>query len=304
MRLSWWYRLPLALVFVFVAGAAGPARAAVAGPSAPPSPVEPCQIDELQVPSMPDPLPIVTAPGQVDTIPATLRNPTSATFSDAYFDLQLVVPPGTADPGSAPVMSWSIDGAPHALSLRWFRPPAPQAPYWYSYGIPLPTLAAGSTHPMAFQASFHADNPTGFYSVSLIVSARACGVLALGANYRIAFDYYTGCCLAGNGGSSSGGSSSRGTGAGRPPTTPSSPPISAAPSVSQAPPPPMPTDTGGPAPATPSSTPASAPTQALRASTRPLPNVAWLGLAAAITAAALAAGLSWYRRRPHRPADQ
>jgi hypothetical protein len=303
MQLSWWYRLPLALVILFAAGAAGPAPPAVADPSAPPSPIEPCQIDELKVSSDTSPGPLMSAPGQTGTNLATLRNPTSATFSDAYFDFELVVSPNTTDPGSAPVMSWSIDGAPHALTLTWYRPPAPQAPYWYSRGIALPTIAAGSTHALRFQASFRADNPTGFYSVSFMVSSRACGVIALGANYEMAFDYYTGCCLGGNGGSSSSGSSSRSIGTGKP-ATQNSPPVSAAPSASQAMPPPTPTASASPALGTPSSPPASAPPQALRASTRPLPHGAWLGLAAILAAAAVATGLGWYRRRPHPPADK
>jgi hypothetical protein len=302
MRLSWWYRIPLALVFVFAAVAAGPARPAVADPSAPPSPVEPCQIDELKVSSDTSPGPLMSAPGQIGTNLATLSNPTSTTFLDAYFDFELVVSSNTTDPGSAPVMSWSIDGAPHALTLTWYRPPAPQAPYWYSRGIALPTIAAGSTHALRFQASFRADNPTGFYSVSFMVSSRTCGVIALGANYQMAFDYYTGCCLGGNGGSSSGGSLARSTGTAKP--AQNSPPVSAAPSGSLALPTSTPTESAGPAVATPSSPPASAPLQALRASTRPLPHGAWLGLTAILLAAVVAGGLGWYRRRRHPPADQ
>jgi hypothetical protein len=74
-RLSVWYRIPLALLYLATAGVAGPARFTPADATvASPSP-EPCQYNELDVSSPINPVATVYAPGQVGTENATLQNP-------------------------------------------------------------------------------------------------------------------------------------------------------------------------------------------------------------------------------------
>jgi hypothetical protein len=288
-RPSLWYRVPMALLYLVTAGAAGPARFTPADATVPsPSPAEPCQYSELDVSAGTNSVATVYAPGQVATIEVNLHNPTSASFTDAYFDFQLVAPLNITAPPTAPTMSWSIDsGGWPGLRLAWTKPPAPQSPYWYSNDVALPTtIAAGSTHTLRFQASFHADSPPGFYPAILTIGARACFGAGLGTASSISYDYFndlgrTGCCIGDHTGSSSGN-----TATGRPPSAPPTAPGSAtpgAPSASPAPRESVNTVTH----ATPSASATPTPSQARNASSADPPKTAWLGVLLVLAVAAL-----------------
>lgn len=253
-RLSVWYRISVALLYLATAGVAGPARFTPADATvASPSP-EPCQSNELDVSSPLNPIATVYAPGQVGTKHATLHNPTPADFTDAYFILQLVptMMSQTTAPPPEPTLSWSIDGSRWpGMNLSWTVPPAPQAHYWQTNDIALPTIAAGSTHTLSLQASFHTDSPTGTYWGTLAIYARSCGVGWLGWTADIYYTYYaaegpTGCCIGNGAGSSSGN-----TGAGRPPSA-------------------LPTARGSATPGVPSASPAA--TESLNAVTLATPS--------------------------------
>lgn len=290
-------RSPVLLALAAVAAIVVLPPPVAAAPAGTPASSEPCQVDELDVSAPLNPIPTVYAPGQTATHPATIHNGTSATFTDAFFDFGLVVPPDTTDPGSAPSVSWNIDGGSwRALSLTWMPQPAPNQSYWESDDTALPTLSPGSTHSVKFRVAFHANNPRGFYSAPLSVGARSCGFYHLGDAFQMEYDFYTdlgptGCCV--NGGSSP-SHGSTGTGGGHPAKTPSAPA-------------PSPVTTTQPASAsTPSDHPQPSATSGVadppRAVVAHSTGWAWtggVGLAVLVAAAIL----GWFVRRPRRPAE-
>jgi hypothetical protein len=261
---------------------------------------EPCTIGELHVSADLNPIPTVYAAGQTGTHPATVGNPTGVDLTDAFFDVGLVVPPNTTNPGTAPTVSWNIDnGAWHAAGLNWVARPAPQQSYWQSADTDLPTLAAGTTHTLRFRVSFHADDPAGFYPAPLTLGAHMCGINHLGDTYNMQYDYFTDCGpsgVCGHGGAKATSTSGSHT---APATVTHASPSPAAPDPSPAvvaasPSPPavsesaaLPTSSGMPVARV---VPAS--------DSSPLP---WIGSAALVVVAlAVASGVLW-RRRHHAP---
>jgi len=286
-RRTRWYRIPLVLLCVAASAPVWPAGPALADATvASPTPAEPCQSGELDLSPPPPSIPAVYAPGQVDTQQLTVHNPTSARFTDASFEFQLtptgIIANATTIP---PSVSWSIDGSGSAgMTFRWFSTSPPADPFWRADAIALPTLAAGSTHTLRFQASFHADSQAGWYDIDLVITTQTCHFYPLAESLNMAFIYYT---AAGRGGLGSHSSPPSGhAGGGKPASLPPTAPGSATPGAPSASPTSMDSvDTVTAAGPSASATPT--PQQASGALTKGPPEVAWLGGLVLLAAAAL-----------------